>query len=201
LLIGGGLLAILGAFLPWVSVSVDTFDESANGFGEGASDGYIVLVAALVAIVFGALAFQPTPPRRGVIILGIISAILLFWIGIANLGEIGDQAPGVEVFGGSVDTGIGLILVTLSAAVVLAGAIVAIVAQRAVNAAGRAGAGGQWGGGAGGGQPPQYGGQPPPQGYRQPPPQPQQQQPPEQQPPKPGQYPPPSQPGSQPPPG
>jgi hypothetical protein len=196
LLIGGALLAILGSFLPWVSVSVDTFDESANGFNEGASDGYIVVVAAIVAIVFGALSLtQANPPRRGVITLGIISSLLLLWIGLANLGEIGDQAPGVEVFGGEVNTGIGLILVTVAGIVVAAGAVVAIMAQRAVNAGNRGG------GQAGGGQQ-QYGqqqyGQ---QGYQQqgqyqPPPQ--QQAPPQQAPPQ--QYQPPQQPGGQQPP-
>jgi hypothetical protein len=201
LLIGGSLLAILGSFLPWVNVTVDTFDESANGFGEGASDGYVILVAALVAIVFGALSFQMNPPRRGVIILGLISAVVFLYIGLANFGEIGDQAPGIETFGGEVNTGIGLILVIVAGLIALAGGIVAILAQRAVNTATRAA--------AEGGQPP-YGRQPqaygqqPQQGWQQgqypPPQQPQQPQPgqyqPPQQPqqPQPGQYKPPQQP-------
>jgi hypothetical protein len=198
LLIGGSLLAILGSFLPWVSVTVDTFDESANGFNEGASDGYIILVAALVAIVFGALSFQMNPPRRGVITLGIISAVLLLYIGLANLGEIDDQAPGIETFGGSVDTGIGLILVVVAGLIVLAGAIMAILAQRAVNNATRAAAsGGQPQ------QPPAYG-QQPQQGWQQQQGQGQYQPPQQGQQPQPDQYQPPQQPpqgpGGQPPP-
>jgi len=160
LLIGGALLAILGCFLPWVSVSAAGFDESFNAFVEGASDGYIVVVFAVVAIIFGALSYQPNPPRRGVITLGIIVGAVILLLGLANLGNIEDEAPGIEIFGGDISPGIGLILVTVSGLIILAGAIIAIIAQRSVN---------KLSGSQGGGRPysPQ-GYQQPPQGYQQP---------------------------------
>jgi hypothetical protein len=177
LLIGGAAVALIAAFLPWVNVSVGGTDQSFNGFVEGASDGYIVVTFSIVALVFGGLCFQANPPRRGAITLGIIVGLLLLFIGIANLANIEEEAPGVEIFGGEVGAGIGLILVTLAGVIVLAGAVAAIVAQRSVNKASR-----NQGGGGYGAQTYQQ----PPQGYQ---PQSQPQpgyQPPQQPPPGPG---------------
>jgi hypothetical protein len=119
LLIVAAVLGAIGAFLPWASINFEFFNETVNGFD--GSDGYVVVVAALVAIVFGALSFMPTPPRRGVITLGVITGLLLAYIGFWNFNEIS----------GGVDVGIGLWLVMASGILVLAGTAFMIAAQAA----------------------------------------------------------------------
>jgi hypothetical protein len=196
---------VIASFLPWGSVSFDELltgaSQSFNGF-EG-TDGWIAVGTAVVVLVFGALSFMPTPPRRAVIPIAIIAGIFLIFIGVANMGEPEGEFGSVTDIGGDFSPGIGLWVMILAGLLCLAGAGLMIASQRAAPKE-------AWGS-ATGDQPRQGYGQQPQQGWQQPgqyppPQQPQQPQPGQYQPtqPQPGQYQPPQQPpqrpGDQPPP-
>jgi len=114
----GALLALIGSFLPWATVSVEGFgSESASGMD---GDGVITLIVALAAAAI-AVFMKGRGRMIGIIVAaGII--ILVSIIDIADVnraaGEIGD-IPGVDT-----SVGFGLWLVLVGGVVALVGAFV-----------------------------------------------------------------------------
>jgi hypothetical protein len=70
-IVGGALLAV-GSFLPWAEVSGSGASVTAKGLD--GSDGYITLVASLVAVVVGLVMLRGT--RRAVAVLAILAGLI-----------------------------------------------------------------------------------------------------------------------------
>ncbi len=76
----GGLLLIIGSFLPWASVG----SMSLSGVSEGAGDGYIsiVLGAALIGISFAGASWSGMALK----VLGVLAGAFGLWKLIDGLG-------------------------------------------------------------------------------------------------------------------
>lgn len=128
LLIAGSALALIGAFLPWLTFG----GETANGFDTYVTSDFQELEAPGLVVVFGAitgLAFGIALLAAGrvlaVAILGIVFAALGVIIGLALWAIVADSLQGQL---GSV--GIGLILQPIGPAIALVGAIIATATRR-----------------------------------------------------------------------
>lgn len=119
-----GVLAAVGAFLPWATVSSGFLSLSKSGV-EG--DGVFTAGAGAVAALYGLLrAIQPALVTTAVRILLLIIAAFIGWVGITDLGSVTRAVAGLdESILGSI--GIGL-YVTIFSAILLA--VAAILPNR-----------------------------------------------------------------------
>ena len=138
--VAGGVLAALGVFLPWVTVSASfagvNFSESANGF----DDGIWGILVLLLGLAVAALAFikvrnitvqqleklPPVLPLSLAIALGVIA--IFRWIYILSNG--GGEFSDAELFGVDVSSGIGIWFVFLGALAVLGAALLPVLKAR-----------------------------------------------------------------------
>jgi hypothetical protein len=125
LMVIGALVAGLGAFLPWLTVS----DVTINGFDEGPDEaalggGVIFFGLVLLGMGITTLAAKRILP---IAIIGIVSAALLLLVGAAQLADYSDYAdiPFIDA-----EIGPGLPVVVLGSLVALAGAIVTCARRR-----------------------------------------------------------------------
>ncbi|MBE7196129.1 MAG: hypothetical protein INR66_27085 [Gordonia polyisoprenivorans] len=136
----GGVIAIVGVFLSWLTITVQGVTVTVNGFGSvsgGAGDaespftgsshgiralifGIIVLVGAIVVI-----ATKKAPTSA----LGLVGGALLVVFGLIDFfdikGEIDSAPSSIEA-----SVGIGLWLVIIGGAIGLIGALIGLVAGR-----------------------------------------------------------------------
>ena len=87
LLLIGGALGAIGSFLTWADVRVA--DVSASAKGVDGSDGYITIVAGLIAIVAGIAALRA--PKRAIAVLGIVAGLVLMGVGIYDAATAEDN--------------------------------------------------------------------------------------------------------------
>ena len=78
LLLIGGALGTIGSFLTWAEVRVG--DVTASAKGVDGSDGYITVLAGLVAIFAGVVALRT--PKRALAVIGIVAGAILIGVGI-----------------------------------------------------------------------------------------------------------------------
>jgi hypothetical protein len=126
LLIAGGLALVIGAFLPWVTISAP-FIGTLSKSGIDGGDGWITLALGATLAVFGfrVLKDQGTLPfAAGLVVAGIAGAMTLFEMtDVSNrISDVRDAADGMT----SAHIGVGL---WLSAAGVVA-AVVAVLQSR-----------------------------------------------------------------------
>ena len=121
LVLGGAGLVILGAFLPWVSVSVSLLGESSSHSTNGIDgDGKITLLLAIGALVLTVL--KNPAQAKLFALLALIASSLAALIGIYDATQIGGNSEAktmMEAMGSGfkVSLGIGLYLTILGGAV------------------------------------------------------------------------------------
>lgn len=164
LTIAGIVVSLIGLFTPWVSVGgegeVGSFVDAAiedefgseNPIGITLDDG--ILAAVLLAGFVVVMVIHYSKIRgRGLAITGIVLGAILAIIAVADIADINEKSDELEVFGASIDVGVGLYLSMVGGLLALAGAIAAAVtAKKGVTPQ------------------PQFSAPPPPGGYAPPPP-------------------------------
>lgn len=114
--------SILGAFLPWASVSFGGISSSASGFDGG--DGKIIVLLAAAAGVIAFMWMQGKLAKSGLLLGAMIAMAICALISVKDFFDIGD-APGAGAV--SVSRGIGIYLCLLGT---LAGTAAAFFAWR-----------------------------------------------------------------------
>ena len=120
LLIGGGLALILGAFLPWATLSAP-FVGSISKSGIDGGDGWITVAlgAALVGIGVRTMTQRVTVPFVGTVLTTVIAGLVTLY----ELGDVSDHIEDAEYYGeGLISASIGAGL-WLSLAGVIAAAV------------------------------------------------------------------------------
>lgn len=133
LLIVGGVLLIIGAFLPWATFELSIIDveETINGFSSGSGstrDGPIFLFFGLLALGFGIAQLA----ARRILAVAILSVVFGVFALAAALGEIGslkEDLDSLEEFG-TASLGPGPWVMLIGAAVALAGGITTLAKRR-----------------------------------------------------------------------
>ena len=144
--IAGGV-GILGAFLPWLSLSgaasgfveaaLDAQGESLSGIGR---DGNLTIVLAIVAAAMGGIRLAGKAPK-GAPITGIVAGVLITLIAIYDIGDVGSvsdalaQESGGGLYGTMLDlqvsVGIGLWLTLIAGIAVVITSILALRSNKA----------------------------------------------------------------------
>jgi hypothetical protein len=115
--LAGGLLLVVGSFLPWVTASTVFGSISRSGV-DGGGDGWITLVAGGVILLLG-LATLRRPNRAANLLIAVAAAIafVIFALDFSDvqsrITDLESQSEGVALGG----VGIGLWLVALGAIV------------------------------------------------------------------------------------
>lgn len=118
----GAVIAIIGTFLP--IVSIDIFGERfAPTYWEGGADGPIILVCNLIAIVVAVLAFL-MPAKWSYIVAGVVALVSQI---LPLVSAIAGMAHGAEY---ELPLGPAVFVVLLGAIVVVAGAITTLISSR-----------------------------------------------------------------------
>jgi predicted small integral membrane protein len=119
LLVTAGLL-VIGAFLPWATVSAGGFKVSVSG--TQGSDGYITLLCGAYIGFIAWTKMQGKPVAKGMMIGLYVAIGLALAIGVMNFSSI-DDAAGAAALGVSASVGIGLWLTIAAAIVGIVGAV------------------------------------------------------------------------------
>ena len=122
LVFGGAVLLAIGSLLPWVTASAGAgVHMTRHGYdGDGV---YTVIAAAVVALTLGM--FSPRPATaRALLALGVIAT----GISAANVLRASHQAEAMlsRSTGVTTTVGIGLVLSTVAAVLIVAGSILAV---------------------------------------------------------------------------
>ena len=116
LMVGGGIVAVLAAFLPWLSASAGDISVSVSGTS---GDGKLTLMFGLVAIALGAGAFSrglPPAVGYGVVACGAFIAFIALNVIRSKAGATAEVAAMVSI-------GFGVWLTLLAGLAVVAGGI------------------------------------------------------------------------------
>lgn len=132
LMIAGGALAVIGVFLPWVSVdggsSINGMDDFLmSDLSVVESPGIVGLIGGLIGIGLG-LALVLAGRVLAVAIVGVVGAALGLLIGFGLTAIANDTKDSLSFLDASL--GIGAILQPIGALVALAGAITALARRR-----------------------------------------------------------------------
>lgn len=129
--IGGfGLLIVLAAFLPWLTIP--GFSVSGlGGHGAGTKDGVVTLPLGLIAAGLG-LARGVATRRSGLqltaAIIALVIGVIVAITGLVDIGSVGNQNNLSEAFGGvHVSVGFGLILTLLAGIGLTISSIIGVV--------------------------------------------------------------------------
>ena len=112
----GAVLAIIGCFLPWVSV----MGFSMNGFpgGMGGNPGALIVILAVLCGVFSFIG------KKWSLITSIVLALLMvLWAG--------KQMMDASKFGEGVSVGIGIYLILIAGIIVIAGNVMGMKTDKA----------------------------------------------------------------------
>lgn len=137
----GGVVAVISAFLAWVSISGNGLTVSISGMGTlsglpdgtpapdlGVTDGGLAIAAGALAIVGGALLLALKKSALSVIaIIGGLGGLI---IGIRDLSDINSALDQVGSSGVSGSVGIGIWLLIVGSAVALIGGVLGLVTGR-----------------------------------------------------------------------
>jgi len=123
----GGIIAIVGVFLPWVTASVLGVGISVSGWDAystlGSYEPLIVLIVAIVTLLVAVLT-KGMIQKWGTTIFGLITLILGAYYAMNVASVAGDAAQFVGV---TVSVGYGLYLVIVGGIVALIGGIMAFM--------------------------------------------------------------------------
>jgi hypothetical protein len=124
----GGVLAIVGAFLVWITEKVGPMTVDVKGMGEKDMNGGTVelvlgiVVLALVAAWILRIKIPAIPlllAVAGVLILAVIAAV--YFTTILSKVSLKDLTDQVKAVGGTIDLGIGVLLEIMAGIVVIVG--------------------------------------------------------------------------------
>ena len=87
LAIAGGALLVVGSFLPWVTLTQGGVSESATGID--GSDGYVTVVAGLVALGAGIMMMRQT--KRALAILALVAGLVGGGLGVYDALTVKDS--------------------------------------------------------------------------------------------------------------
>jgi hypothetical protein len=136
----GGLLLMICAFLPWLTVSFLGENLTITGLGSvsgttdpalasgGARDGVLALILGVIALVLALLGLFLN--RKGFAIALIVFGVLASGLMIFELADVNRNVSEFSSLGGGISTGIGIYLGLVGALAVLIGAILPLVIRR-----------------------------------------------------------------------
>jgi hypothetical protein len=125
----GGVVAIIGAFMAWESVSASLLSESISGWS-GGNGGKIIAVLGLVAIAVAVawIIGIKIPQPAG---LMVVAGVLLLLVGVANYFAVSDDISMVNAMvPGAASIGIGLYLDLLAGVVIIVGGALGLTAKK-----------------------------------------------------------------------
>jgi hypothetical protein len=125
LLLAGACLAVLSAFLPWLTVTAGPLSSSQNGINGGSTDGWVGIIGGIVIGVWELihLSKQVTPNRLTAVIQAVV-AILIGEIAVSDLHELSNRADAMNMGQGRSGTvGIGIYLMVVATALLVIGVI------------------------------------------------------------------------------
>ena len=125
LLLAGSCLAVLSAFLPWLTVTVGLISSSQNGIDYDPTSGWVCIIGGIIIGEWELihLSKQVTPDRAAAVIQAIV-AVLIGEIAVSDLHELTDRANTMTRGQGSSGTvGIGIYLMVVATALLLIGAV------------------------------------------------------------------------------
>lgn len=146
LVILGGLVAAIAAFLAWVTLSGQGPDGQSvtltvSGIGSvsgadvgstGATDGWITFGAGIVALVAGALALA-RKGGRGLQTVAILAGVVVAGVPVYDLIKSNSDLQSLKDQGVDVSYSIGIWLTIVGGVVIVLGAIIAMVGARKQN--------------------------------------------------------------------
>jgi hypothetical protein len=121
----GACLALVGAFLPWLTVTADLVSSSQSGIEYDSTDGWVCITGGIIIGVWELihLSKQLTPNRITAVIQAVV-AVLIGEIAVTDLHELTDRVHTMNTGqGGSGTVGIGIYLMVVASALVLIGAV------------------------------------------------------------------------------
>ncbi len=131
-MIAGALLAIVGTFLPWITVSNGGFSDSIDGY-----ETYIIgdtfdattwanpgayVVGAMLLVIAVAIVILAAGRSTTTWILGIVAAALAGLMTLGAFGAVGSMLN-LDIFGG-LTIGIGIVVCVLGATIAGVGAVI-----------------------------------------------------------------------------
>ncbi|MGA2512439.1 MAG: hypothetical protein ABSG37_02305 [Candidatus Limnocylindrales bacterium] len=125
----GGVLAAVGAFIAWESVSIAGTGESMTGW-DGGNGGKIIAVLGLVAIAV-AVAWArgtriPSPGR-----VMVVAGVLVLLVGVLNYSSVNDDVnAGNAMVPGAASVGIGIYLDLLAGVAIIVGGVLGLRARQ-----------------------------------------------------------------------
>jgi hypothetical protein len=125
LLFAGACLAVLGAFLPWLTVTAGLVSSSQRGIDYDPTDGWICIIGGIIIGVWELihLSKQLTPNRVTALIQAVV-AVLIGEIAVTDLHALTDRANAMNIGqGGRGTVDIGIYLMVVATALLLIGAI------------------------------------------------------------------------------
>ena len=135
-IVAASVIAIVAVFLPWANITVPGLvDESPNGVAGGASDGWVVLVLAVISIVLAVLRFVLGKPVLSIAtgVVAALSGAIMALLAIVNITDFNDEKENFERIAGSeLEAGIsiGLYLVLVMGIVLIAAGVLAAIKRR-----------------------------------------------------------------------
>ena len=115
----GAVLAVIGAFIPWETVSLHGASESVAGF-EGNGGKIIAVLGIVAAVVAVAWIMEVRLGRPGAILIAL--GVLILLVGVLNYSNIsGDVNSANTILAGAASVGIGLYLDVLAGVVIIVG--------------------------------------------------------------------------------
>ncbi|MGI8416435.1 MAG: hypothetical protein ACR2P2_09595 [Nakamurella sp.] len=141
LVVLGGLVTAIAAFLAWVSLSGQGITVTVNGIGSvsgadvqttGATDGWITFGAGVVALIVGGLALA-RKGGRGLQVLAILAGVVAAGVPIYDLVKNNSDLQSAKEQGVDVSYSIGIWLTIVGGVVVVLGAIIAMIGARKQN--------------------------------------------------------------------
>ena len=116
LVLGGGVLLVVGSFLPWATASTVFGSLSRSGVDGG--DGWITTIIGVLILLFGAMTLRQA--SRGVNLLVAVAAAIAFLVFVFDLVDVNNRIASIEAQGQGLalgTVGFGLWLVGLGAIV------------------------------------------------------------------------------------
>ncbi len=116
LVLGGGVLLVVGSFLPWATASTVFGSLSRSGVDGG--DGWITTIIGALILLFGAMTLRQA--SRGLNLLIAVGAAIAFLIFVFDLVDVNNRIASIEAEGQGLalgTVGFGLWLVGLGAIV------------------------------------------------------------------------------------
>ena len=141
LIVAGGALAVLGSFLPWLSVTAPLLGNVTRSGLDGGGDGIITLVIGAVLALLGVALILRSGSARRAVIGTVLTSLVLGVVAVMDIGDV--QTRGIlmetslategNMFADAVafSVGMGLYVILIGGVLGIVGSVVALRAARA----------------------------------------------------------------------